>query len=462
VPAARSSSSSTCGDGFEAVYNKVGEQRKCVVTKLLSVVGKLLKGLVPAPLRRPMREAVLGMIPPVRRLRRAWRRRARLTRRVRRIRNQLRLRARRMRNRLKRRWLHIRLPIRLIRIHIRLFTWYWRRRNRPVETSDEIHLISPLRHATGGVILRTLHLFDELKDYRKVSLWSEREPHPAILERYPVRRIVPERFEFPKTGTFVFVGVFFPVGPWIRYTDPRRVILIYNTWHPGELRRKLRQLSNGGRRKVEVVYASELTKRTAGDYPGFVEPSLIDVDRFVPAPSKESSGPTSTGFTLGRLSRANPKKHHPDDAALYRRLVEEGCRVRIMGPSPSLEAELGGMESVALLPMGAQEAHLFLRGLDCFFYRTSEEYLEPWGRVAIEAMACGLPVVCHESGGYAEIIEHGRNGFLFATQQEALQILLGLKEDPALRERVGKAARRTAEELFSGARRSELVEFYLR
>jgi glycosyltransferase involved in cell wall biosynthesis len=133
-----------------------------------------------------------------------------------------------------------------------------------------------------------------------------------------------------------------------------------------------------------------------------------------------------------------------------------------MGPSPALEAELGGIESVTLLPMGAQEAHLFLQGLDCFFYRTSEEWSEPWGRVVTEAMACGLAVVCQNRGGYAEVIEHGRNGFLFETQQEALQILLGLKEDPALRERVGKEARRTAEELFSGDRRSELVEFYLR
>jgi glycosyltransferase involved in cell wall biosynthesis len=438
-----------------------------VVTKLQSVVGKLLKGLVPAPLRRPIRRGVLFLIPPLRRrLKRTWRRRNRLLRRVRGTRNRLnRLRRKQLefirRQHLEPLWLRIR-P-RTIRLHVRLRLWYRRRRNCRVETSSEIHLINPLSNPAGGTDWRTVSLFDELKRVGgKVGLWSEYTSDPVFAERYPVRRIVPERFEFPKTGTFVFVGVFFPVGPWIRYTDPRRVILIYNTWHPGELRRKLRQLSNGGRRKVEVVYASELTKRTAGDYPGFVEPSLIDVDRFVPAPSKESSGPTSTGFTLGRLSRANPKKHHPDDAALYRRLVEEGCRVRIMGPSPSLEAELGGMESVALLPMGAQEAHLFLQGLDCFFYRTSEEYLEPWGRVAIEAMACGLPVVCHESGGYAEIIEHGRNGFLFATQQEALQILLGLKEDPALRERVGKAARRTAEELFSGARRSELVEFYLR
>jgi glycosyltransferase involved in cell wall biosynthesis len=289
-------------------------------------------------------------------------------------------------------------------------------------------------------------------------LWSEREPDPAFSERYPVRRIVPERFEFPKTGTFVFVGVFFPVGPWVRYTNPRRIILVYNTWHPEELRRKIQQLSTGGRREVEVVYASELMKRNAGNYSGYVEPSPIDIDKFVPAPTKEPSD----AFTVGRLSRPVSHKHHPDDPALYRWLVEEGCRVRIMGPSPSLKEELGGMEAVELLPMGAEEAPLFLQGLDCFFYRTSEEWLEPWGRIVPEAMACGLPVVCHNRGGYAEIIDHGRNGFLFESQQEALEILLRLKEDRALRERVGREARLTAEELFSGARRSELVEFYLR
>jgi glycosyltransferase involved in cell wall biosynthesis len=178
------------------------------------------------------------------------------------------------------------------------------------------------------------------------------------------------------------------------------------------------------------MYASELTKKLAGGYPGFVQPSLIDIDTFVPPSSKPSDSSAAGGaFTVGRLSRANPKKHHADDPELYRRLVENGCRIRIMGPSPSLEAQLGGSESVELLPMFAQEAHLFLQGLDCFFYRTSEGWSEPSGRVVTEAMACGLPVVCHESGGYAEIIEHGRNGFLFDTQQEALEILLRLKED---------------------------------
>jgi glycosyltransferase involved in cell wall biosynthesis len=283
---------------------------------------------------------------------------------------------------------------------------------------------------------------------------------PEIAEKYPVKQIIPEQFKFPKVGTFVFVGTF-SLGPWIRYTYPRRIILVHNSNITSiKLRQRLWQLSNKGRRNIEIVYASELTKRSVG-YPGIVEPSLIDINRFVPAASKPSDS-TSADFTVGRLSRDIPHKHHPDDPALYRRLVDYNCHIRIMGASPHLRAELGGLESVTLLPMFAQEAHLFLQGLDCLFYRTSEEWPEPWGRVITEAMACGLPIVCHNRGGYVEIIEHGRNGFLFDTQQEALKILLRLKEDRALRESIGKAARKTAEELFSPERRWEIAEFYLR
>src|SRR5215213_11550986 len=295
------------------------------------------------------------------------------------MRNRLKLRAVRMRKRLSRlrrkqiqpMWLHTRLLLWLI-------VWRMRRRARPIETSNEIHLINPLKNAAGGADLRTLHLYNELKDYAEVSLWSGHEVPPEIAERYPVKRIVPERFEFPKTGTFVFVGTRPPIGPWHRHTYPRRIILIHNSDRLTlrQFHRKLRQLSNGGRREVEVAYASELTKRMAGNHPGYVQASLIDLDRFIPADSKPSDSPSVT-FTVGRMSRADPLKHHPEDAALYRRLVEEGCRIRIMGPSPSLKAALAGLESVTLLPAYAQEAHLFLQGLDCFFSRTSEKYLEP-------------------------------------------------------------------------------------
>ena len=433
------------------------------------MLSNFLKKVLPAPLPPPIRGAVLLLIPPLRRrLRHTWR--SGVKRRLRGKRNRLKRRVWDTRDRLRRElqrflrnvWrvqLKQRLWLAIWRIHI------WRRGNRPLESNKQIHLISSLWSLHRGNSQRTLHLFDELKDHADVHLWStaRHSVAPEIREKYSVKRIVPERFEFPKTGTFVFVGSLAPIGPWHRYTYPRRIVLVHNSDQitAKQFRRKLRQLSKGGRREVEVAYASELTKRRVGNHPGIVQASLIDLDRFVPSAS-EPSNSASASFTVGRLSKAVPFKHHPADPALYRQLVDHGCRVRIMGPSPHLEAKLRGLESIELLPAYAQEAHLFLQGLDCFFYRTSENYLEPSGRVITEAMACGLAVVCHERGGYVEWIEDGRNGFLFDTQQEALEILLTLKEDPALRERVGKAARRTAEELFSDTVRSQIVQFYLR
>lgn len=322
--------------------------------------------------------------------------------------------------------------------------------------SKQIHLISPLADAAGGTAWRTMTLFDELKEFRKVFLWSENNPHPKILVNYPVKRVQPQKLRFPMIGTFVFVGIHWPVGPWIQYAWPRRTILIYNNFMLDEFRKRIRQLSNRGRRKVEALYASELIKRSTG-YPGLVQTSLVDIDRFAPCAMRPSSV-----FTVGRLSRSADYKHHPDDPALYRQLAGHGCHVSIMGAVPFLKAELGDTESIALLPVRAREPHLFLQSLDCFFYRTAEEWLEPSGRVITEAMACGLPVVAHNRGGYVEIIDHGRNGFLFNTQKEALEILLRLKEDRALRASVGQAARQTMEEMCSPARRSEIVEFYLR
>lgn len=334
-----------------------------------------------------------------------------------------------------------------------------RRPNYTVDTTYQIHIVSISGNLFGGSSLHAVNLFDELQKRCKVSLWTDYRVHPEMAEKYPIKQTVPERFEFPRGGTLVLVGTYFYLAPWIRYANPRRVIVVAASTMPSaEFHRRLRKLSNMTRRKVEVAHLSEYIRRSV-NHPGPIDRSLIDIDRFVPSASKPAA---SRPFTIGRLSRADPVKHHSDDPALYRQLVDYGCRVKIMGPSPALEAELSGQESITLLPAFSQQAHLFLQELDCFFYRISEETAEPWGRIVPEAMACGLPVVCHNRGGYVEIIDHGRNGFLFDTQQEALEILLRLKEDRALRKAIGKAARETVEEFFSPARRSDIIDFYLR
>src|SRR5215204_4316602 len=332
------------------------------------MVSKLLKKALPAPLHPPIRGTTLFVIVPLRqRLRRTWR--SGVKRRVRGRCNRLKGHVRGTRNRLRRKLPRFLRNVwrRQLKQRIWPAIWRidtWRRGNQPLESNNQIHLISSLwARIELSNAQRTLHLFDELKDHADVYLWTElhRVP-PEIREKYPVKRIVPEQFRFPKTGTFVFVGSFPPIGPWHRYTHPRRIVLVHNSDEltPRQFHRKLRQLSKGGRREVEVVYASELSKRRVGNYPGLVEPSLIDLDRFVPSASKPSNSESaSAGFTVGRLSMGTPRKHHPDDPALYQRLVDHGCRVRIMGPSQQLEAELRGLQSIELLPACAQKAHLF-------------------------------------------------------------------------------------------------------
>jgi glycosyltransferase involved in cell wall biosynthesis len=99
--------------------------------------------------------------------------------------------------------------------------------------------------------------------------------------------------------------------------------------------------------------------------------------------------------------------------------------------------------------------------LDCFIYRTSISWYESYGRVVLEAMASGLPVLCGPVGGYSDHIVHGVNGFIFHDHGEALEILNRLKADPELRAEIGRKARETAEKIYSGAYERDLVDFYL-
>ncbi len=67
----------------------------------------------------------------------------------------------------------------------------------------------------------------------------------------------------------------------------------------------------------------------------------------------------------------------------------------------------------------------------------------------IQYMAVGLPVVARRMGSNAEVIEDGVNGFLVDDDDQWLDRLQVLVANPALRRRMGAAARRTVVERFS-------------
>ena len=122
--------------------------------------------------------------------------------------------------------------------------------------------------------------------------------------------------------------------------------------------------------------------------------------------------------------------------------------MRIRGGT-CLEQQLGDESGVELSGESADAPEKFLQGLDVFFYRTRDDWYEAFGRVVLEAMACGVVVIAENRGGYVELVEHGKTGFLFKDNAEALEYFTRLQEDPALLAELKQASRPRALELMS-------------
>ncbi len=75
---------------------------------------------------------------------------------------------------------------------------------------------------------------------------------------------------------------------------------------------------------------------------------------------------------------------------------------------------------------------------------------EPFGRVVVEGMLCGLPVVATGAGGVQEIIRHEVTGFLVMPGDTAdlVDTLRKLVSDPALRTSIGTAAKTEARKCY--------------
>ncbi|MBE7557769.1 glycosyltransferase family 4 protein [bacterium] len=86
---------------------------------------------------------------------------------------------------------------------------------------------------------------------------------------------------------------------------------------------------------------------------------------------------------------------------------------------------------------------------------------EPFGIVALEAMASGRPLICTRVGGLGSIPIHGESGLVVPPADAAAleSALWALYSDPALRRRLAEAGRRRVEEHFTWDRIVE--EHYL-
>jgi glycosyltransferase involved in cell wall biosynthesis len=156
-----------------------------------------------------------------------------------------------------------------------------------------------------------------------------------------------------------------------------------------------------------------------------------------------------------------PCKQAETAPEIYLRLAEAGREIRLAGGT-CLRGLIAEHASVKLLPLVPQvDLPGFLRGLDRFLHRTSSQWYETFGRVVMDAMACRPPVVCERDSWAAEYIEHGEIGFLVETDRRVVEVVVMLKENRDPRNRVGTAARRTAEQRYNPEGISANSDFYL-
>lgn len=85
---------------------------------------------------------------------------------------------------------------------------------------------------------------------------------------------------------------------------------------------------------------------------------------------------------------------------------------------------------------------------------------EPFGRVVIEAMSQGTPVVGTRGGGVPEIIEHGKSGLMYeiGNIDELIQCIRLILDDPNFGEQLSRNGQERAKERFSITQTSCRIE----
>jgi D-inositol-3-phosphate glycosyltransferase len=181
----------------------------------------------------------------------------------------------------------------------------------------------------------------------------------------------------------------------------------------------------------------------------------VDLDIFRPAfrsRSRVAAGvPASTFHVLfaGRLQRLKgPQVLVAAVGELRRRRPDIPLEVTIIGaPSGSLGLDLDALAQDEGLGGVVHRLPPVPAGVLAEWFRSADvvampSYSESFGLVALEAQACGTPVVAARVGGLPRAVSDGRTGFLVDGHDPAewADVLEQLYDDPATRVDLGRAA----------------------
>ena len=227
--------------------------------------------------------------------------------------------------------------------------------------------------------------------------------------------------------------------------------------------------------QLEWLYNADMRKV-------YVVPPGVDVGHFYPIPVDEARqfiGLTPEARMILFVGRIEPLKGLDTlikaVACLRVKDLPEPVHLAVIGGNPDAAPEEMSAEMVHIqrmcdeLTVGKMVAFLGKRSQDTlpYYYSAAEvvvmpSHYESFGMVALEAMACGTPVIASQVGGLAFLVQDGVTGYHVPDEDDEalcgkLSALLG---DISLRKRLGKNAAEYAQSYAWPKIAAQLVEIY--
>lgn len=141
----------------------------------------------------------------------------------------------------------------------------------------------------------------------------------------------------------------------------------------------------------------------------------------------------------------------------------ENARLLIIGKDKNLQKYKKIAENLnassKVIFMGMQKNPLpFYGSADAFIFPT---LYDPFPNVTIEALACGLPVITSTKCGAAEILDHGKDGFICdALDSESIRKYMEKLKDSSLQLQMSDCALKKAEMFSTERMTKQLLEVY--
>ena len=191
--------------------------------------------------------------------------------------------------------------------------------------------------------------------------------------------------------------------------------------------------------------------------PIVVVPNFLDCERYRPMPDPALRArlcpPDRYDSLLLHVSNFRPVKRLDAVVDVFRRVrAQRRAKIVLVGDGPergrveALAREAGIAEHVEIQGE-VDDVRPLLSVADAFLLPSAQE---SFGLAALEAMACGVPVIASRVGGLPEVITDGLTGFLRDPEDHAgmAAAVLDLLDDRSLGERIAHVARASVVDRF--------------